>query len=180
MNQGKSILYIACTLDGFIAGENNDLSFLSVVEKDGEDYYGFGDFIKTIDTIIMGRTTYDWINQHAPEFIHSNKETYIITHAQNLSGSYNSQDVKVYSGDLKHLVTSLLSQGKRIFIEGGSEIIQQLLSNQLIDEFYIAIVPILIGKGTRLFGNGDYPEQKLKLQETTKYDTGLVHLHYVK
>lgn len=180
MNQGKSILYIACTLDGFIAGENNDLSFLSMVEKDGDDYYGYGDFIKTIDTIIMGRTTYDWVNQHAPEYVNSDKETYIITHSQKLSGIGNSQHLNLYSGNLQKLVTSLLSQSKRIFIEGGSEIIQQLLSGQLIDEFYIAIVPVLIGKGTPLFGNGDYPPQKLKLQEITKYDTGLVQLHYLK
>lgn len=54
----KVILYIAATLDGYIAADNDDLSFLSVVESPGEDY-GYSDFVKTVDTVIIGRKTYD-------------------------------------------------------------------------------------------------------------------------
>ena len=61
----KVILYIACSLDGYIAQPNDDLSFLSIVEKEGEDY-GYADFIKKVDTVVLGRKTYDWIMKHVP------------------------------------------------------------------------------------------------------------------
>ncbi len=57
------------SLDGYIAKNNNDMSFLSIVQKDGEDY-GYNDFIKEIDTVIMGRKTYDWVMTQVKEFPH--------------------------------------------------------------------------------------------------------------
>lgn len=174
---GKAILYIACSLDGYIAGENEDLSFLDSVEKHGEDY-GYSAFMKTIDTVIMGKTTYDWIIRNAPEYQHENKETYIITHRP-LSDSDNERNthLKSFSGDLASLVSKLKADGKSLFIEGGSQIILQLMKEKLIDEYYIAIIPVLLGKGTLLFSPG-FPTQKLHLAELKSYDTGLVHLHY--
>jgi len=74
----KTILYIACSLDGFIAGPNDNLDFLNAVHTEGEDY-GYGEFIKTIDTVIMGRRTYDWVMDKVTEFPHADKKTYIIT-----------------------------------------------------------------------------------------------------
>ncbi len=60
MNKRKVIVYIAMSLDGYIAGEGDDLSFLSIVQQDGEDY-GYHAFVDTIDTVIIGRKTYDWV-----------------------------------------------------------------------------------------------------------------------
>lgn len=73
----KLILYIASSLDGFIAKPNDDLSFLSIVHKEGEDY-GYADFISTVDTVILGRKTYDWVLNHAA-FPHADKNAYVIT-----------------------------------------------------------------------------------------------------
>ena len=58
MDKRKLILYISMSLDGFIATEDDDLSWLSIVEKDGEDY-GYKNFNETVDTYIVGRITYD-------------------------------------------------------------------------------------------------------------------------
>jgi dihydrofolate reductase len=65
----KIILYIACSLDGFIAGPGDDLNFLTVVEKPGEDY-GYSEFLKEIDTAIMGKRTHEWIRRNAPDYVH--------------------------------------------------------------------------------------------------------------
>lgn len=54
------VLYIAMSLDGYIAAQNDDLSFLATVEQTGEDY-GYAAFIETVDTVIMGRKTFDWV-----------------------------------------------------------------------------------------------------------------------
>lgn len=174
---GRAILYIACSLDGYIAGENEDLSFLDSVEKQGEDY-GYSAFMKSIDTIIMGKTTYDWIMRNAPEYQHEDKETYIVTHQkQPATGHINEHRLKYFSGDLAALVEKLKTNGKHLFIEGGSQIILQLMERKMIDEYYIAIIPVLLGNGTPLFKPG-FPMQKLELIDVKEYNTGLVNLHY--
>ena len=169
----KVILYIATSLDGYIAKPNDDLSFLSTVQKDGEDY-GYSDFIKSVDTVILGRKTYDWVMTQVPEFPHADKNAFIITRTARPSiGKTN-----FYTGNLKDLISKLKTeQGKNIFIDGGAEIVNELLKENLIDEFIISIIPVLVGNGTKLFKDGR-PEQILELISTKQFDTGLTQLHY--
>lgn len=171
----KIILYIATSLDGYIAKPNDDLSFLSVVDKEGEDY-GYFDFIKSVDTVIEGRKTYDWIMKQVPEYPHADKKSYIITRtAKEAIGN-----TTFYTGNLKDLITELKNkEGKDVFIDGGAQLVNSLLKDNLIDEFIISIIPILVGNGIKLFEDGR-PEQKLTLINTKSYETGLVQMHYKK
>ncbi|EKB58247.1 dihydrofolate reductase family protein [Bergeyella zoohelcum] len=169
----KVILYIASSLDGYIAKPNDDLSFLSIVQQDGEDY-GYADFVKSVDTVILGRKTYDWVMTQVPEFPHADKNSFIITRTSRPSVGKTS----FYTNNLKDLILRLKSeQGKNIFIDGGAEIVNELLKENLIDEFIISIIPILVGSGTKLFKDGR-PEQKLELISTKQFDKGLTQLHY--
>lgn len=169
----KVIVYIAMSLDGYIAKPNDDLSFLSIVEQEGEDY-GYADFIKTVDTVIMGRKTYDWVNKNLGFFPHADKNAYIITRTQRpKEGS-----IIFYSEDLADLIKKLKREhGKNIFCDGGAEIVNQLLKANLIDEIIISVIPILIGNGTRLFNDGR-PEQLLELVSVKHFEKGLTQLHY--
>ncbi len=169
----KVILYIAMSLDGYIAKPNDDLSFLNSVQKEGEDY-GYFDFIKSVDTVILGRKTYDWVMKHVDEFPHKDKTTYIITRHYKASEG----NLHYYNGDLKKLISQLKSQeGKNIFCDGGAEMVNLLLKDKLIDELIISVIPVLLGEGTRLFKDGR-PEQSLKLISSKSYEKGLVQLHY--
>jgi dihydrofolate reductase len=171
--QRKVILYIATSVDGYIAQPEDDLSFLSIVEKEGEDY-GYAEFIKTIDTVIIGRKTYDWILSHVPEFHHADKTTYVITRTPR--ESYGT--THFYTGSLKELITELKrKEGKDIFCDGGAEIVNALLKENLIDEFVISIIPILVGSGTKLFNDGR-GEQLLDLISVKHFEKGLTQLHY--
>jgi dihydrofolate reductase len=171
--QRKLILYIAMSLDGYIAQPNDDLSFLSIVQKEGEDY-GYGAFIKTVDTVIIGRKTYDWVMKQVPEFPHADKHTYVITRSPKPATGNTS----FYSGNLKELITKLKSEkGSNIFCDGGAEIVNALLKENLIDELILSVIPILLGSGTRLFQN-QYPEQLLELVSAKSFDSGLAQLHY--
>jgi len=146
----KVIVYIAESLDGYIAKPNDDLSFLSIVEQEGEDY-GYHDFISDIDTVIMGRKTYDWVMTQVGTFPHTGKETYIITRTARPA----IDKTKFYTGDLKALVLQLKnSNGKNIFVDGGASIVNELLKENLIDEFYISMIPVLLGDGVSLFNDG--------------------------
>ncbi|MGN6646641.1 MAG: dihydrofolate reductase family protein [Cytophaga sp.] len=167
------IVYIAASLDGYIAKPNDDLSFLSVVQQEGEDY-GYADFIKSIDTVILGRKTYDWVMTQVPEFPHADKTSFIITRTDRPAiGNTN-----FYTGNLKDLILKLKKEnGKNIFIDGGAEVVNELLKENLVDEFIISVIPVLVGDGTRLFKDGR-PEQALELVSSRQFPKGLVQLHY--
>jgi dihydrofolate reductase len=169
----KVILYIATSLDGYIAKPNDDLSFLSIVEQEGQDY-GYADFVKTVDTVIVGRKTYDKVTSMGFDFPHADKDAYIITRTPRPTvGS-----VKFYTGDLKTLVGKLKTEsGKNIFCDGGAEMVNELLKDNLIDEFIISVIPILVGNGTKLFKD-NRPEQKLELVSVKSFDKGLTQLHF--
>lgn len=169
----KVVLYIATSLDGYIAQPNDDLSFLSIVAQEGQDY-GYADFVKTVDAVIVGRKTYDKVLSMGYDFPHADKDAYIITRTPRPSiGS-----VKFYTGELRTLVKKLKSEkGKTIYCDGGAEIVHELLKENLIDEFIISIIPILVGNGTQLFKD-QRPEQVLELIGVKTFDTGLTQLHY--
>lgn len=169
----KLVLYIAMSLDGYIAAENDDLSFLSAVEQEGEDY-GYTEFINTIDTIILGRKTYDKVISMGYPYPMHGEKVYVITRSEKPSiGS-----VEFYSGDLNELVGLLKQQpGKNIFCDGGADIVNLLLKAGLFDEITISIIPVLLGSGVRLFQGGGV-EQKLKLVSSKSFPKGLVQLHY--
>jgi dihydrofolate reductase len=168
-------LYIATSLDGYIAKPNDDLSFLKLVEKEGEDY-GYAEFTSTVDTIILGRKTYDWVLKEisASHYDNGERNVYVITRTERPDVG----KTKFYTGDLTELVRQLKSEnGKNIYCDGGAEIVNELLKNDLIDEFIISVVPVLVGNGIRLFKDGR-PEQQLELVNTKTFDTGLTQLHY--
>lgn len=168
-------LFIATSLDGYIAKPNDDLSFLKLVEKEGEDY-GYAEFTANIDTIILGRKTYDYVLKEigSSHYDNGQRDVYVITRTARPSVGRTT----FYTGNLTELVEQLKSEnGKNIYCDGGAEIVNELLKSDLIDEFIISIVPILVGNGTRLFKNGR-PEQQLELMNSETFDTGLTQLHY--
>lgn len=171
----KISLFIAMSLDGYIAKPNDDLSFLKLVEKQGEDY-GYSEFVSTIDTIIIGRKTYDYVLKEIGPSHYDNgqRDVYVITRTERPQLGRTI----FYTGSITDLVKQLKSeQGKNIYCDGGAEIINELMKHTLIDEFKISVIPILLGTGTRLFKDGR-PEQILEFVKAKTFDTGLTQLHY--
>lgn len=171
----KLSLFIATSLDSYIAQPNDDLSFLKLVEKEGEDY-GYAEFTASIDTIIIGRKTYDHVVREigASHYDNGDRDVYVITRTERPDAGR----VKFHTGNPAELVQKLKSgKGKNIYCDGGAELIDELLKNDMVDEFIISVVPSLLGNGTRLFKDGR-PEQLLELVNSKSFDTGLIQLHY--
>lgn len=171
----KVTVFIATSLDGYIAKPNDDLSFLKIVEQEGEDY-GYAEFTSTIDTLLLGRKTYDWVKREigTSHYDNGERDVYVLTRTE------RPQEGRTifFTGSLVELIAGLKSkEGKGIYCDGGAEVVTELLKNDLIDELIISIIPILLGDGTRLFKDGR-PEQRLELLSTKSYDKGLVQLHY--
>lgn len=173
----KISIFIAASVDGYIARPNDNLDFLKLVEKEGEDY-GYQEFINTIDTLIIGRKTYDYVVKEIGSSYYDDgtRDVYVITKTSRpQTGRTN-----FYSGDIADLVTRLKSEnGKHIYCDGGADVINTLLKHDLIDELIISIIPILLGEGVRLFKDSR-PEQLLELVNTHTFESGLVQLHYMR
>ena len=175
MSQRKVKLYISMSLDGYIATKEDDISWLSMVEQEGEDY-GYHDFTKDIDTYIIGRSTYDVVLKLTGGDFPQAKlyDCYVITRSER--GDENG--VQFYNGEIKKLIHSLQQkEGKHIYCDGGGQIVKLLMENDLIDEYIISIIPILLGEGKRLFISGT---NSISLQaiDSKQYPSGLIQLHY--
>lgn len=169
----KVILFIACSADGIIAKPGDNLDFLNLVESPGEDY-GYDELIQRIDTVIMGRKTFDWVVKAINELPHKGKKVYVITHQIKPP----KEHCEFYNDSLHYLIRSLKQQkGKDIFCDGGAEIVNLLLKDRLIDEVIISYIPVLLGEGKRLF-SGNFSEQKLKLLSSRTFLSGLVQVRY--
>ena len=171
----KLSLFIAMSLDGYIAKPNDDLSFLKLVEKEGEDY-GYAEFSAKIDTIIIGRRTYEYVVKEigASHYDNGKRDVYVITRTERPKLGRTT----FYKGNLSDLIDRLKSEsGKNIYCDGGAEVINELLKHDLIDEFIISLIPVLLGNGTRLFKDGR-PEQPLEFIKAKTFETGLTQLHY--
>lgn len=163
------------SLDGFIADENDDLSWLSVVEKEGEDY-GYNAMQKRSDTYIVGRKTYDIVLElTGGVFPQAEMYTcYVLTrqHRKNENG------VTFFNGDIENLISKLKQEeGKDIYCDGGGEIVKLLMQQNLIDEYIISVIPTILGKGRRLFIGG-IDKFSLKAKSSKYFDSGLIQLHY--
>lgn len=169
----RVVLYIATSLDGYIAKPDEGIEWLSVVERPGEDY-GYGEFIRTVDTVILGRKTFEKIHSNGQEFPHKDKKCYVITRQERSP----ERNIIFYNDNIVDLVCKLKSaSGKNIFCDGGAEIVNSLMKNDLIDDYIISIIPVLLGKGLRLFD--DYRKKMdMKLIYSRSYASGLVQSHY--
>ncbi len=170
----KVILYIGMSLDGYIAKDEDDIDFLSVVDTPGEDF-GYYDFVQNVDTVIWGRKTYDkLLSFNLPEFPHKDKKVFVLSRTR----TGDDGNVEYFNGELADLIAMLRTQeGKHIYCDGGGEVVFELLRDRLIDELRVSVVPHLVGHGVRLFKDG-FPEQGLTFKSSTTYPSGLVHLRY--
>lgn len=173
MQESKVVLYIAMSLDGYIARGDDDITWLSMVDRPGEDY-GYGAFIQGVGAIIMGRKTYEKVLSIGSEYLHRDKPGYVLSRSR--TGA--EENMTFYSGNLSELISKIKREGSgHIFIDGGAEVVHAMLARHLIEECVISIIPVLLGGGINLF-RGGYPETKLKLLSSETFPSGLVQLRY--
>lgn len=173
----KCILFIAMSLDGYIADKNGGVDWLAGQDSNDENIDTYSEFAKEIDTVLMGRNTYHQITAElSPDnWIYSDFTTYVITH----NSCTSTENIRFTDTDSEELVKCLKQRpGKDIWICGGADLVGQLMSEDLIDMYYITVIPTLLGAGTRLFKN-EHPEIKLHLVRTQSYN-GMTELIYTK
>jgi dihydrofolate reductase len=166
---GKVVLFIACSLDGYIAGRDDDIGWLF----DDEDYH-YSKFLASIDTVLMGRRTYDLMLQMGP-FPYAGKECFVFTRTL-MGGDENVEFVNQPVNEFIDLLRK--REGRDIWLVGGSELISHFMLAGIVDEFVISVHPRIIGDGIPLFKSG-IPSYALRLVSTESFPSGLVQLHYL-
>jgi dihydrofolate reductase len=170
----KIILYIASSLDGFIARRNGDITWLDEFNVEGEDY-GYSEFLNGVDIIVMGSKTYEQLLSFC-KWPYEGFKTYVLT-KRNLD-CVEGSEVKFYSGDLDSFVHKVKHESRKdIWLVGGAMVAQTFLRQRYIDEIILSIIPIILGDGISLFSSADV-EIKLDLLRSQSYNSGVVQLHY--
>jgi dihydrofolate reductase len=170
-------VFIAASLDGFIARSNGDISWLDTAAPAiaGEDY-GFADFFSSVDTLVMGRKTYETVLGFA-EWPYANKHVVVLSHASISIPSHLTGGIEWMSGSPLDVAQLLETSGaRRVYVDGG-QTIQGFLASGLINELTVTTIPILLGAGIPLFGPLDR-DVSLQLLTSHTYPNGCVQTKY--
>lgn len=165
----KVILFIACSLDGYIARPAGEIDWL-FTDQD----YGYSEFFASIDTVLIARKTYEQVLSFG-EYPYQEVKSYLFTRNPLFRAD---KHVELAGEDTKKFVDELCQlQGKNIWLVGGSQLIDDLMSQNLVDKLIVSIHPILLGEGIPLFAKRTTP-QSLQLTQCKTYRSGLVQLSY--
>ena len=168
----KIVLSIASSLDGYIAIKEESLDWLMRVEGEGDN--GFSEFYDTVDTVLIGKKTYDWVmRQDLEEFPYKGKATFVFTRSMvedTDNVSFMNKDIQSFMHQLKN------KDGKNIWLVSGGELVQSFLQTELIDEIIVTIAPTLLGSGLPLFKKQDVSVD-LELKGVRNFNQ-FVELHY--
>ncbi len=172
----KIKLYIAASIDGYIAYPDGGLDWLSEYPITPEFDYGYNSFYESIDSVIMGGKSYRDILNMDVIYPYKDKTSYIIT--RNTNNQSSIKNVQFLSENIIEIIHSLKEQqGKDIWLVGGGEIISMLLENDLVDEMLITYIPKILGDGVPLFPKMQI-ESKWQLLNSKPYGNGVLSIEY--
>lgn len=168
-------VFIATSLDGFIAGEDDDLSWLPQPEAGGEDY-GYGEHMAQTAAILMGRRSYDVISGFEGDWPYGDTPVFVATSRPLEPAAPTVHAVRGASAaELLAAVQQEVGDGG-IYVDGG-ELIRSLLDAGLVDELTITLIPVVLGRGLPLLAGAAFRHQ-LQLIGSEGYDNGFVQVRY--
>ncbi|WP_161524658.1 dihydrofolate reductase family protein [Alteribacter lacisalsi] len=169
---GEAAVFLAVSLDGCIATRDDGVDWLNNVRGEGDN--GYGAFYSTVDTVVMGRRTYDWMMEETDgEYPYEGKPGYVISEDRRRPTEHVS-----FTKSPVNLIQQLKRDGRRIWIVGGSLLIHSLLEAEEVDELILTMAPVILGDGIPLFYKSRVA-QSFSLKSTRRYGD-FVELHYLK
>lgn len=174
---GQIVLYIAMSLDGFIADSDGQVGWLDQFNTAEEDY-GYNDFFGTLDGVILGSKTYEQVLSFPVEYPYKTVETIVFTKRTLPLPKEEGSRIRFCSEPPKKLVADIQTQyDKDIWLVGGAELIATFWQNQLIDKLILFVMPILLGEGILLFKPMKGTQNAILL-EHSEYPNGVIKLMY--
>ncbi|HSN06761.1 MAG TPA: dihydrofolate reductase family protein [Candidatus Angelobacter sp.] len=172
MTRPRISVYIAHSVDGYIADADGSLDWLFV--RAGDEDYGYREFMADVDGLAMGRRTWDFIADE-PDLPFEGRPAYVFTRRE----AQPHDGVTFWTRTADEALVEWEAAGLRhVYVDGG-HLISQFLAAGLVDDLTLTVVPVLLGSGARLFR--EIPSvTPLRLVSSTPYPTGLVQLRYVR
>jgi dihydrofolate reductase len=166
-------LYIAASVDGYIATGDGSVDWLEAFGQDPEEPGGYEAFYETVDCLVMGSRTYEQVLGFGG-WPYAGKPTYVLT-SRDLPRADDA--VQFAEGDVEALADRLTAQYDHVWLVGGADLAQTFLRHHLVDRLQLTLVPVLLGAGVRLFTDTG-GQAALRHRETTTHESGLVELRY--
>jgi dihydrofolate reductase len=168
----KIILSLGISIDGYIARLDDTFDFLFMPK---DFMHEFAAFNASIDTIVMGRKTYDVTKAMGGDGIESKTKTYVLSRA--LPPGEREGKTFVNMSPQKLIDEIRRHKGKDVWLMGGGEVARDFLKADLVDELHLGVVPVLLGEGLPLFPSG-FPQRNFELIENKTFSRGLISLKY--
>lgn len=167
-------MFIATSLDGFIAGDGDDLSWLPQPEPGASDN-GFGAFLSEVGALLMGRRTYDVFSGFGVEWPYGDRPLLVAT---NRFLPLIHPRVRAVQGSISEVVEQArnAADGRDVYIDGG-QLIREATDAGLVDEITLTLIPVLLGRGLPLFA-GITNRKRFALKRNESLAGGLVQLTY--
>ncbi|MDZ7653606.1 MAG: dihydrofolate reductase family protein [Burkholderiaceae bacterium] len=176
----RVVLYIAHSLDGFIAGDDGDLSWLPASDSGGDPDptpaadFGYAAFVAGVDTVLMGHTTYRFVQAHPP-YPYAGTDGIVWSHQR---AGQRDEHVRFTDEPVAEVVRRLRdTPGRDVFVVGGRAVIHPLVEADLIDAYRLFVVPVRLGRGVPLWPPAR-ARRPLRLLGVQAHAHGLVEMHY--
>lgn len=152
----KNIVFIACSIDGYIAGKDGELDWLHDIDNPDHNDMGYGALMAEVDAIAMGRTTFETVLGFGGEWPYT-KPVFVLSRSLGEVPVHLSDKVSILQGSPSDILAAIHQKGYHsLYIDGGTTV-QQFLRDDLIDELRVTRIPVLLGGGFSLFGDLDTP-----------------------
>lgn len=159
----KNKVFIATSIDGFIADQNGNIDWLHSVPNPDNIDMGYNDFMTGIDAILMGRNTFETLCSFDIEWPYK-KPVFVLSNNLKQVPENLKNKVEIVKGNPKEVVSEINKKGfANLYIDGGKTI-QGFLQHDLIDELIITIIPVILGAGIPLFQNNSKQINKLNFE----------------
>ena len=179
-------VYIAVTLDGYIARKDGSVDYLDSFLIQKEDY-GYTKFFKSIDIVILGRKTYEKVLSFDVDWPYKSKKVIVLSSTLNknngLPEKVKNESIEFFNGDIEALLNKISNDNNtdknitNIYIDGGYTI-RQFLSHSFIDYMILSIIPIVLGDGIPLFAQQNIKQIQFELIDSKSYNNGIVQNKY--
>ncbi|MBL7978184.1 MAG: dihydrofolate reductase [Bacteroidetes Order II. Incertae sedis bacterium] len=177
---GRVVLYIATSIDGYIAGEQGEMNWLEQFPNPEKEDYGYVHFLSGVEAVVMGRKTYEHILSLGVDWPYPEQKTYVAS--RNGFFKVNTPHTEVVTSEVGHFLRGLQEKAiQDIWLVGGGELNAYCLEEGVIDQMILTLIPILLGKGRPLFlrtPQGTPQASSWHLDQVISYQNGVVQLMY--
>jgi dihydrofolate reductase len=170
--------FVAASLDGFIATEDDDLDWLITLDSGGDTANPYASFMEQVGAVAMGATTYEWVLEHDPGPWGFSQPTWVFTHRE-LPVAEGGGQIRLTSADVPQVHAEMVAAaaGRNVWLVGGGELVGEFLDHDLLDELWLSLTPVLLGSGKPLLPRRRTTPLRL-LSATPSTDQTFAHLRY--